>query len=72
MRFWHYRIDGLTPGQMVNLRHDPSRNMHFVYSYNGEDWFRFPTAGVSDSATAIGGWDVAPANLPEGGGRNLS
>lgn len=52
MRYWHLRIDGITPGETVTLQHATSQSMNYVYSYNGEDWFRFPTAGVSNLSFA--------------------
>ncbi|MCD8483495.1 MAG: M14-type cytosolic carboxypeptidase [Verrucomicrobia bacterium] len=53
MRYWHYRLDGLTPGQPVTIQHNPSQNMHYVYSYDGEEWHRFPTAGISNLTFAF-------------------
>lgn len=48
MRFWHLRITGMTPGERVTLRHAASVSMHYVYSYDGEIWHRFPTQGVNE------------------------
>lgn len=49
MRFWHYRISGITPGELITIRHTPSvSTVHYVYSYDGEQWFRFPTPGIGE------------------------
>lgn len=46
MRFWHMRLRGLTPGELVTIHHNSSVGIHYVYSYDGVEWHRFPTAGI--------------------------
>ncbi|WFB35819.1 M14 family zinc carboxypeptidase [Kiritimatiellota bacterium B12222] len=46
MRFWQMRVTGLVPGEQVTIRHTPSVEMHYVYSYDGESWRRFADPGI--------------------------
>jgi len=48
MRFWHFRIRGLSPEEPIRLCHSPSVEMHYVFSYDGRTWHRFPFQGISD------------------------
>ncbi|GEM_PF-4401408 len=48
MRFWQFRIRGLSPGEPVQICHQPSVDMHYVYSYDRRIWHRFPFRGMSD------------------------
>jgi hypothetical protein len=73
MRFWHMRIDGIVPGEEITLRHTPSVNMHYVYSYDGESWHRFPTPGVDPLRYRFAESSVYIAlNIPYSYGRSLS
>jgi hypothetical protein len=47
MRFWRYKITGITPGEELTLEHKPSKPIHHVFSYDGRTWERFPKAGMS-------------------------
>lgn len=47
MRFWHYKITGIMPGEELTLEHRPAKPFHHLYSYDGKTWQRFPQAGMS-------------------------
>lgn len=47
MRFWHYKIAGITPGEELTLEHRPAKPLHHLFSYDGKTWQRFPQAGMS-------------------------
>lgn len=47
MRFWHYKITGITPGQELTLEHKPAKPFHHLFSYDGKIWHRFDQAGMN-------------------------
>lgn len=47
MRFWHYKVTGITPGEELTLEHAPARPIHHLFSYDGQSWHRFPLPGMA-------------------------
>jgi len=48
MRYWHYRINGITPGELITIKHSPSTtSLYYAYSYDGKEWFRFGKSGIN-------------------------
>ncbi|MDF3130717.1 M14 family zinc carboxypeptidase [Kiritimatiellaeota bacterium B1221] len=53
MRFWQMRLTGVVPGEEITIRHTPSVEMHYVFSYDGEHWQRFAEPGIENVTHAF-------------------